>query len=78
MQVEAIIGITTLIAVIVIFIIPTLLYTHHKCYADLEKAGYIKDGVCHGRWGCDWKTDYLNEKCCDCPYLKLEVVWKDY
>lgn len=42
---------------------------YDKCYSEMENDGIAVFGCCRGLTGGTRHTDYLQEKCVDCPYL---------
>ena len=48
--------------------------SHEWCYDRMEAEGYAVMGCCGGLVGGTRATDYLNERCCDCPHLVLGAM----
>lgn len=45
---------------------------YDKCYTDRELYGYAVMNCCSGEIGGTKETNYLSEKCIECPYLVIE------
>ena len=61
-----------IICLICIFLFFKLLFwanDHDKCYSDMERQGIASIGCCHGVVGGTRNTNYLSERCIDCPYF---------
>ena len=49
-----------------------------SCYERMKSIGYIEeDDKCYGMVGGTRATNYISEKCIDCPYWKpIEYDWR--
>lgn len=52
----------------IIFIIGGLKTEYDDCYSYMEDVGVAVFGLCSGVIGGTEETDFVSEKCIDCPY----------
>lgn len=51
-----------------IFVIDRLKTEYDDCYSYMEDVGVAVFSMCSGMIGGTEETDYVSEKCIDCPY----------
>ena len=57
-----------IVFVAIIFIISRLKTEYDDCYSYMEDVGVAVFGLCSGVIGGSEETDFVSEKCIDCPY----------